>query len=800
YLMDEEEMKKYYAEEDLLQTKEIIDSCYSHYVFEQSNLPKPTFVGQADSKQYLQKLCEIGLKKRLNQKINSVYTKRLEKELAVIFQKHFEDYFLIVYDMIRFAKKEKDILVGSGRGSATGSLVSYCLGITNIDPIEHNLLFERFLNAQRTSMPDIDIDIQSNRADELFHYLKEKYGEEYVCNSIAFTTFKVKSALQQASKCYRVNEDLFKRLTRAMVPSLTNQENPKLIDYLRIKEVKDVLMQYPILQKIYDAAMQIEDLPQAYVITSQSAVISDRKVEDVVPLLMDKDMIVSQYAKDYLEQFGLIKMDLLKVTTLDLLDAMRKEILKIEPSFQYEKIPDNDELVFAEFSRGETSGIFQLNKEANKRILRLVKPNHFSELANVLALIRPAVKGLVDQYVKNKANPTAIIYPNADFESFMKDTYGVMIYQEQAMLASVYAGGFTLLEADNLRSAFKKKDKETIENMRMRFMDGAKARSLNEVEAGKLFEEIKAFASYGFNKAHAVAYALIAYRLVYIRIHYPLVYYKVRLDEEKQGIDAFIYIEEAKRRGISIRLPHVNEPRIHYEIEGKSLCIPLTRIKNISEKDALAIQEDYEMNGPYSSYFDFVARILLYPGFDETTIENLIYAGALDGFGFNRETMAHNIHAVLQYANLTHILVDGKKVINKNLVTEPMLTKIVMDKQNTTLKQKEVLGFVLDEDLLISMRKEKGITVPRLIEIKDVYHPMIKGFARVDDIYLFQRKYNETMASLTIADETYSLKLSLLPEQYRSLKDTLRNGVYILFDGKIEKENMIYARKIKVLE
>ena len=796
YFLSEEEMLKLYDRDDLDNTLEIEKKCYANYVFEKANLPCPKFVGDNDPKKYLRKLCEVGLNKRIKRN-DEKYNKRLNYELEIICEKNFENYFLIVYDIVRHAKKDLGIKVGPGRGSANGSLIAYCLGITDIDPIKYNILFERFLNRERSSMPDIDIDIQRSRRDELIDYLKEYYGEEAVMPAIVFTSYKARSALIAAGNYLGYTKEFVSRLIKRIPNQYRDASLKEIINEVSgFKELVEADERY---KNLFRYAYNLEDLVNSFIKHVSAVVVSDRKIEDVIPIIKDDDSIECQISGDYLEDYGILKIDLLSSVVMDNLNSMEMAIKKEHPAFSIDQVSLDDKSVYSMLSKGESSGIFQLESSMQKALLREVKPQNFHELVAVMGLMRPAAKESIHEYVNNKNNINGIKYLSDDLRKVLQDTYGVMVFQDQAMLASVVAANYTIYEADRLRSAFKNNDENYLNNLRDEFIDRCIKNGYEDSGAKALFEKVKNFAAYGFNKSHAVSYATVAYRIAYLKVNYPLYYYVEMLnscigDTQK----TFETIIEARLNNVNILAPHINLSSDRYEIRNNSLIVPLNAIKEINKELAKLIIEERKLNGNFNSLYNFTGRLLINYPLTESILNNLISSGALDVFGTNRETMHNAVKDALLYAELIQVSNNGVKTVNLKLVSEPVPMNMAVNKKERINNEMEVLGFNVSELSITEVRKKHNINLPLISDIRNIFNEYINGFACVDRIEKKNIKGFDVV-NFNIHDESGSIILSLWNDKYEKVADKLQVGSYIKFNGKIKRENIIYGDIVSII-
>ena len=468
-----------------------------------------------DSYSYLFALCKKGLAKRLNNNIKEQYVKRLMHELKVIKDMNFVDYFLIVYDYVKYAK-QNDILVGPGRGSAAGSLVSYCLGITNVDPLEYNLLFERFLNPERVTLPDIDIDFEYTKRDKVIEYVKNKYGFDKVSNIMTFGTLASKQVIRDVAKCLKVDNKNVDKLCNLLDPKLS------LSDNFQKETVKNIVSSNKELQKVYNISYKLEGLKRHISTHAAGVVISSVPLDEVIPIFINNTEVLTGTTMEYLEELGLIKMDFLALRNLTIIKNVLELIKNDGENVNLNFIPLDDKKTYERFLNVDTEGIFQFESSGMKNFISKLKPNCFMDLVAALALFRPGPMQNIDSFIKRKQGKEKIDYIDPSLEEILKETYGIMIYQEQIMQVLVKIGNYSFAKADNIRRAMSKKKIAVMEKEREVFISSAVKNNYSEQKANEIYDLIIKFANYGFNKAHSVSYAFIGYQMAYLKAHYPI--------------------------------------------------------------------------------------------------------------------------------------------------------------------------------------------------------------------------------------------------------------------------------------
>ena len=580
YFRSKEEMVELYDEDDLAASDKIAQMCHVEMKFPKAILPKFKNRYGMSSEEFLRRLCHKGLEKRMQyQKIPSVYEQRLRYELDVIISMGYADYFLIVWDFIRFAKTQ-DIYIGPGRGSAAGSLVAYCLGITHADPIRYHLLFERFLNPERVSMPDIDTDFPDDRRDEVIAYVHDLYGEHHVSHIITFNTLAAKQVLRDVGKAMQVAPRQIDLLCK-LVP---NRPKVTLQDaYQERVKFKQMINSGEQMRKLFAIALQLEGLPRHSSLHAAGIILSNEDISNVCPLIdVDEGMCATQFTMEYLEELGLIKMDFLGLRNLTIIDEIVHQINAKEKRLDIMHIPLDDAKTYQLIRSVDTVGVFQLESEGMKNLIRKMKPTCFEDIVATVALFRPGPMENIPRYLECRTHPEKVDYLHPDLKSILENTYGVMIYQEQVMQIAQTMAGFSLGKADNLRKAISKKKGKELQSLREDFVEGAKQKGYEESLAIRVYELIMKFANYGFNRSHSVAYGMIAYQMAYLKANAPLYFFTALLNSViGSETKTSEYVFEARKRHIEILLPSVNQSSNQYEIEGNALRFPLVGIKGI---------------------------------------------------------------------------------------------------------------------------------------------------------------------------------------------------------------------------
>ncbi|HUF78038.1 MAG TPA: DNA polymerase III subunit alpha, partial [Thermoanaerobaculia bacterium] len=579
------------------------------------------------------------------------YRRRLQSEIEVIEQMEFPGYFLVVWDFIRYARKQ-GIPVGPGRGSAAGSLVSYSLRITDIDPLEYDLLFERFLNPDRITMPDIDIDFCMRRRGEVISYVAEKYGRDHVAQIITFGTLAAKAVIRDVGRVLGVPYAKVDRIAK-LVPDMTRSLAQAVKDVPKLQEEAD---RDPEVEKIVRIGTRLEGLTRHASVHAAGVVITPQPLEELVPLYKvkkgDEETVTTQWDKDVVEGLGLLKMDFLGLRTLTVIDDTLTMLRQQRREIDLDRVPLDDPEVFRLFCEGRTNGIFQFESRGMKDVLRRAQPSRFEDLAAFNALYRPGplVSGMVEEYIRRKRGETEVAYSLPQTRAILEETYGVTVYQDQVMQLAVAVAGFTMAEADVLRKAMGKKNKEVMEEQKERFLDGAESRGVDRRKAQELWDHIEPFAGYGFNKSHSVAYAMLAYKTAYLKAHYPVAFMAAMLNSELSSSDAVAkYLRECRAMAIEVLAPDVNESGWTFTVVGAAIRFGLGAVKGVGEGAVEGILEARRAAVRFESLAHFAAAVDLRQ-LNHKVFESLIKAGCFDSLGVHRAALWQGLDPILGWA------------------------------------------------------------------------------------------------------------------------------------------------------
>ncbi len=719
-----------------------------------------------------------GLKKRLNGEENDDYLKRLDYELSVIQKMGFCDYILIVYDYVLYAKK-KNIFVGPGRGSAAGALVCYVLGITDIDPIKYHLLFERFLNPERITMPDIDIDFENRRREEIIDYITERYGKEQVASIVSFSTLKSKLVLKEIGRVLAITSPNFENLLKEVSSKVTLKEN------LEKERVKKLLNADTQLKKIYHLALKLEGLKKNSSKHAAGVVISDVPLLSLIPVMEEYDgSLTTGITKDYLEELGLLKMDLLAIENLTMLSNILELIYKEKKiKINLNKINLEDKEVLNLFCSGNTEGVFQFESVGMKSFLQKLKPRCFTDLVAAIALYRPGPMDNISSFIRRKEGQEEVRYLHPDLMPILKETEGIIVYQEQVMQLLVLIADYSFAEADLIRRAMSKKEREVILNEEERFIKRAINKGYTEALAKELFQLILKFADYGFNKSHSVAYALIGYWMAYLKVK-TKAFFLINLLNMSIGSEQKTkeYLVVAKRYRLHLVHPHINLSEENYVLNNQDLVLPLSIIKGINPITITQILEERKKNGPFQDYIDFVRRTFN-KNVNQRILELLIDANTLREFG-NMTTLKENLENVFTFAKLS----EG---IDSSLLLKPVI-KEYPDDSDLLASELKSYGFYITNHPT-SIYTDSGLV--KLEHLKDFFDRYIRVVVLVESIRETKTKKGEAMAFIEASDETGN-GLFIVFSKQMNLIENLKKQEVVEIQGRVTKRFDTYQMNV----
>ena len=737
--------------EDIQTTYEFSKQINLEIPFDKKYIPK--YNNSDNNYEYLRKLCILGLNKRFNGKVSNNYKERILYELDVINKMGFVDYFLIVYDYVLYAKKN-DIFVGPGRGSAAGSLVSYSLGITNIDPIKYDLLFERFLNINRKKMPDIDIDFESDKRINMIEYVKNKYGFDKVAVGLTFNNYKAKLILRDLAKLLKVDSNVFDKFIKNINSSLSLKEN------YQNEKVKKYIEMYSELKNLYDISYHLEGLKKNTSTHAAGVIISSEKLGKIIPISNEDGTLKTGIEMPYLEKMGLLKMDFLALEKLNIISKVSKKV----KNFDINSIPLDDKKTLKIFYDANTDDIFQFESSYAKSVLDKLKITSFNELIVSLALVRPGANKQIDEYLKNKKDGINL---TGDLAGILGSTYGTIIYQEQVMKIFEKVGGYSLFEADDIRVAISKKKEDIINAQHDKFVSGGIKNGYSKEFVEKLFNKIKEFGGYGFNKSHSVAYALVSYQMAFLKANYPKEFMFYLLENNKDISKCEKMLSSLKNSGYKLLKPNINYSIDKYAEKNGYILLPLNIIRGLTD-DIISKIIRVRENG-FNDIFDFFVKTNSF--LNKETYLILIKSGALDIFKINKQTMIKNIDVILNYAS---IYSDG--------LGKPILTKYP-EYDEATLREFEILSYGM---YITNHPCSKYKDVIKVENIKNYLFKNINMVLLIKSIRTIKDKNGGEMAFLECEDETGKVNLTMFSSLYAKNND-LKVNELIIVNVKVSK-------------
>ena len=815
YLKSYEEMYELfsYAPESLENTVKIANRCRVDLDFDTMHLPKYELPEGYTNIEYLREKTLDGLKVRYED-LSDEIMERFDFEFNTIVDMGYVDYFLIVWDFILFSKRNK-IEVGPGRGSAAGSIVSYALGITDIDPLEFDLLFERFLNPERVSMPDIDIDFCYERREEVIDYVVEKYGDDRVAQIVTFGTMAARGAIRDVGRAINMPYGDVDRIAKE-IPMELGMTISKALEVN--KSLKELYESSPDVHYLIDLALDVEGLPRHTSTHAAGVVIAKEPITNYVPLSRNKDAITTQFDMIELEELGLLKMDFLGLRTLTVIrDAIDLVEINYGKKIDFDNIDYNDQKVLEMFQRGETLGIFQFESPGMRQFLKDLKPNMFENLIAANSLYRPGPMDQIPQYIENKNKPEDIVYLHEELRPILDVTYGVIVYQEQVMQIVRDIGGFTLGGADLLRRAMGKKNMKIMEEERVRFVHGevdlegrvivkgAVRNGVDEKSANKIYDLMIDFAKYAFNKSHSAAYALVAYRTAYLKTYYPVEFLAALMSSVMGDTNSIsLYISECKRLGIEVLPPDINESYRKFTVVDKKIRFGLMAVKNVGESFIEATVKARE-NSPFEGLTDFCEKLEKIDSsvMNKRAVESLIKCGAFDELGGNRaqylavfENIIDSIHTdskrnIKGQSSMFETIEDGK-IDKDNLPNIRDLTD-----RNRLLMEKEMMGIYVTghplKEYEARLKELSNITTYDIFEagesglgsLESLDRKMVLIGGIVSQKKNFITKNNSMMAFLTIEDLFGSLECIVFPTTFEKYSSLIEEDSIILIKGRL---------------
>lgn len=805
YFKSDDEMKLFFTDKEILSTQQIAESCSVNIHEKKGELVQyPTPKG-TNQKQYLQALCFKGLVKRLENKVTDEYLNRLEYELTVIDKMGYNNYFLVVWDYVKFAKKS-NIMVGPGRGSAAGSLVSYVLGITNVDPIKHGLLFERFLNPERVSLPDIDIDFIDSRRGEVIEYIIDKYGSNRAAHVIAFQTFGAKQSLRDVGKVLGLSLGEIDAICKKIPPFLSTEKLMTIFE--QVMSFKAQINGREIYRKVFSVATSIEGLPRQTTQHASGIVITNEPLCEIIPVYHSSlTSLSTQYDLSYLESVGLYKMDILGLKNLAVIDECVNDIERVKNiKIDINTINFDDPNIYFGMSHGELAGLFQLDTPTAKRATNIIRPSNFDDLVALLALNRPGPSEFIPLYSKRKNGEEQIDYIDPSIKDLLTPTYGIIIYQEQIMQILVSMAGFSLGQADLVRRAISKKEESQLQAIKIDFINGSIKKGYSNQIAEKVFELILRFANYGFNKSHTVSYAMVTAQMAYLKYYYPTIFYTSILNStigSSGGNDVRfgVYLNEMRNKKIRLLQPCINHSSNVFIVEGNDIRYSLNNIKGLNNQIVGQIIEE-RANGLYKDFTDFVVRCVP-RGLNINNVLALIDAGAFDTLHSNRTTLRNYADIIIQYAKIISVNNNGQVSFDRSFSDAPL----IIEAQNNDLlnleREYDVLGLFLSGfPLQYERDKFNQLGYVTTFDADQLDGSNVKMVAYVASVHLTKTKKGERMAQLTAFDETGQLNLTVFPDVFTGCEGLLYKGNYLYIEGYMKTKDSIslIAKKITKYE
>ncbi len=820
YLKSGEQMAELFGgtPEAVLNTQKIADKCNVEFEFGKIKLPRFD-IGERDHFEYFREKCYDGLYKIYGENPEKSIIDRLEYELSVINRMGYVDYYLIVADFVNYAKKS-GIPVGPGRGSGAASLAAYCIGITGIDPIKYNLYFERFLNPERVSMPDFDIDFCYVNRQKVIDYVIEKYGKDRVSQIVTFGTMAARGAIRDVGRAMDIPYATCDKIAK-LIPQSVNMTLERALE--GSKELKALYDNDEQIKELIDMSLKLEGMPRHASTHAAGVVISDRPVSEYVPLSVNDEAIVTQYTMTSLEELGLLKMDFLGLRNLTVIEDAQRFIRRENPDFDIEKIPLDDKLTYSLMGKGLTDGVFQFESDGMKNVLRQFGPSSIEDLTAILSLYRPGPMDSIPKYIHNRHNPQDVVYETPLLKPILDVTYGCIVYQEQVMQVFRALAGYSLGRADIVRRAMAKKKHEVMRREREFFLygekdqdgnvitEGAIARGVPKEAAERIFDDMSSFSSYAFNKAHAAAYSFVAYRTAYLKCHYPAEYFSALMTSMMDSFSKISqYTAECKKNGIKVLPPSVNKSESGFTPDGKDIRFGLSAVKNLGIGLIERLITERNVNGEYTSMYDFCLRNHSRE-FNRKALEGLIKSGALDGLEDNRRQMLYNIEGVISAVeNEKRFSGEGQLNLFEEMGEPQGFVPEKMAEMEESLKlelEKEATGLYLSGhpmDKYAAFVKNAGYTA-----IGDIVSGRISDSKRItvagilSGLKVRQLKNNNLLGTVIIEDITASIGVTVFAKSYAEYKHLLSSNSPVILTGRVsereDRDTEIICERVEVI-
>ena len=820
YLKSEAELLSLFPgqQEALDNTAKIAERCNVEFIFNQYHLPAFPVPEGYTSESYFRKLCYDGFAERYPQAPED-YLERLEYEIGVISRMGYVNYYLIVWDFIRYAK-ENGIPVGPGRGSGAASIVAYCMHITEVDPMKYALIFERFLNPERVSMPDFDTDFCQERQGEVIDYVMRKYGADHVAQIATFGTMAARGAIRDVGRALNFSyaeTDVVAKLVPTMPLHIT------LKDALNVSpKLKEMYDGDERVRQLIDTAMSLEGMPRNTSTHAAGVVITADPVCSYVPLSRNDDTIVTQYTMTTIEELGLLKMDFLGLRNLTVIRDAEQQIQKFNPEFSMDRIPDDDPETFKMLAEGKTQGVFQLESSGMTGVCVGMKADSIEDITAIVALYRPGPMDSIPKFIENKLNHRKITYKCPELEPILKVTYGCIVYQEQVIEIFRRLGGYTMGQADNIRRAISKKKMKIIEAERKVFVYGDEekgiagciANGIREDVAQSLYDEIVAFANYAFNKAHAVCYAVVSYQTAYLKCHYPHQYMAALMTSVLDSATKISgYIAECKELGISVLPPDINHSEDHFTVEGNSIRFGLGAVKNVGRGLIRSMAQKRSEGGPFKSLEDFIQR-MGEGELNKRAVENFIKCGAMDCFGYHRSELLAVYDTMMDsIASSRKKNLEGQMGLFSMLQEEDKATAIPipklaeMKKADLMLLEKETTGIYLSghpmDDYRHLLKGTHVVPIGNLLDEESTYQDdQIVSIAGIIQTFKMKTtRNNSTMSYVTIEDDTAAIEMLAFSNVISQYGNHIRENAPVVVTGRLsmreDKDPQIVINRVR---
>ena len=820
YLKSEEELRTLFpnCHEAFENTARIAERCNVEFVFNEYHLPSFPVPQGYTNEEYFRELCMAGFRERYKQPPEE-YLERLEYEIGVISRMGYVNYYLIVWDFIRYAK-ESGIPVGPGRGSGAASIVAYCLHITEVDPMKYALIFERFLNPERVSMPDFDTDFCQERRGEVIDYVMRKYGTDHVAQIATFGTMAARGAIRDVGRVLNftyAETDVVAKLVPTMPLHITLKDALKVSP--KLKEMYDGDERVRLL---IDTAMRLEGMPRNTSTHAAGVVITADPVDTYVPLARNADTVVTQYTMTTIEELGLLKMDFLGLRNLTVIRDAEEQIREFEPEFSIDRIPDDDPETFKMLAEGKTQGVFQLESAGMTGVCVGMKAGSIEDITAIVALYRPGPMDSIPTFIENKLNHKKVTYKTPLLEPILKVTYGCIVYQEQVIEIFRQLGGYTMGQADNIRRAISKKKQKVIEAERKVFVygdpeqgiAGAMAKGVPENVAQSIYDEIVAFANYAFNKAHAVCYAVVSYQTAYLKCHYPRQYMAALMTSVLDSATKISgYIAECKELGIPTLPPDINHSDDPFTVDGDAIRFGLGAVKNVGHGLIRSIVAKRNAGGPFRSLEDFIQRM----GENELNkraVENFIKCGAMDCFGYHRSELLAVYDSMMDSIAATRRKnVDGQMGLFSMLAQEDKAAEIPipklpeMKKTDLMLLEKETTGIYLSghpmDDYRHLLRKTHVVPIAQLLDDENDFRDdqIVSVAGIVQSFKMKTTRNNSTMAYVTLEDDTASMEMLAFSNVINQYGGYIRENMPVVITGRLsirdDKDSQIVINRVR---